>query len=300
MSIITMIKQLKLSPLSLFSIVLFTSLFGFTSTMANSSEFDNVNIEVIKARNNVYMLKGAGGNIGVLATDKGLVMIDDQFEPLAERIENAMQSISKQSLKYIINTHFHGDHTGGNGYFSHKAPIFAHQNVLERLLGEGKKADFLPEITYQDGLVIHLADEEVQLTHYPRAHTDSDTAVYFKQANVLHTGDLFFELGFPYIDLKRGGSVKGYLAAVNTLLAQMPDDVVIIPGHGKLTDKKRYQAFADMINYSINRVSKLLNEGKTEQEIIILGLGDNYKQWSWQFISEEKWLKTLIVDLTSH
>jgi glyoxylase-like metal-dependent hydrolase (beta-lactamase superfamily II) len=295
-----MIKQQKLSYLFVFTVAFFTNLYSVTSAAASSSEFDNVNLDVIKARNNVYMLKGAGGNIGVLATDNGLVMIDDQFEPLAERIENAMQSISKQPLKYIINTHFHGDHTGGNGYFSHKAPIFAHQNVLERLLGEGKKAEFLPDVTYQEGIVIHLADEEVQLTHYPRAHTDSDTAVYFKKANVLHTGDLFFELGFPYIDLKRGGSVKGYLAAVNILLAQMPDDVVIIPGHGKLTDKKRYQAFADMIDYSIKRVSKLLNEGKTEQEIIILGLGDNYKQWSWSFIGEEKWLKTLISELSYH
>ncbi|MBL4911423.1 MAG: MBL fold metallo-hydrolase [Alteromonadaceae bacterium] len=281
-------------------LTLVISMFSITSTAASSNEFDNVKINVIKARNNVYMLKGAGGNIGVLATDKGLIMIDDQFEPLAERIETAMQSISKQPIKYIINTHFHGDHTGSNGYFSHQAPIFAHQNVLERLLDEGKKAEFLPDITYQDGIVIHLADEEVQLTHYPSAHTDSDTAVYFKKANVLHTGDLFFELGFPYIDLKRGGSVKGYLSAVQTLLAQVPDDVVIIPGHGKLTDKKRYQAFADMIAYSIKRVSQLLNEGKTEQEIVILGLGDNYKQWSWQFINEEKWLKTVVADLSYH
>jgi len=275
-----------------------TSILSFTTLAASNNDFDNVKINVINANKNVYMLKGAGGNIGVLATKTGLVMIDDQFEPLAERIETAMQSISKQPIKYIINTHFHGDHTGGNSYFAHKAPIFAHQNVRERLLADEKSTDSLPEVTYQDGLIIHLPNEEVQLTHYPHAHTDSDTVVYFKNANVLHTGDLFFELGFPFIDIKRGGSVKGYLAAVKQLIATMPDDVVIIPGHGKLTNKARYQEFANMISYSIERVSTLLAQGKTAQEIIILGLGDNYHQWSWSFINEEKWLKTLIADLS--
>jgi len=291
-------KHLSLTQLLCFTLV--TSLFSVFSFAAANNDFDNVKINVINASKNVYMLKGAGGNIGVLATKTGLVMIDDQFEPLAERIETAMQSISKQPIKYIINTHFHGDHTGGNSYFAHKAPIFAHQNVRERLLADKKSPDSLPEVTYKDGLTIHLPNEEVQLTHYPHAHTDSDTVVYFKNANVLHTGDLFFELGFPFIDIKRGGSVEGYLAAVKQLIAKMPDDVVIIPGHGKLTNKARYQEFANMISYSIDRVSTLLAQGKTTQEIVILGLGDNYHQWSWSFINEEKWLKTLIADLSSH
>jgi cyclase len=269
----------------------------FPSLLANAQDYDNVKIKVIPANNNVYMLKGAGGNIGLLSSAKGLVLIDDQFAPLAERIETAMQGVSKQPLKYIINTHFHGDHTGSNSFFSHQAPIFAHENVRSRLLNEGKKSEFLPEITYQNGIVIYLEDEKIQLTHYPKAHTDSDTVVYFKKANVLHTGDLFFEIGFPYIDLKRGGSVKGYLAAVRKIIVQMPDDVVIIPGHGKLSNKTRYQEFAEMIAYSITRVSQFLAQGKTEQEILALGIGEDYQQWAWQFITEEFWLKTLIADL---
>jgi len=270
----------------------------FFCTLSYAKNYDEVKINVTSARNNVYMLQGAGGNIGVLATKDGLLLVDDQFSPLAEKIEKAMADISNNELKYIVNTHFHGDHTGSNTFFSHKAPIFAHQKVRERLSNATpEKQVALPVVTFDQGVNIYLAEEEINLTHYPAAHTDGDTAVYFKKANVLHTGDLFFEIGFPYIDINNGGTVQGYLAAVNTLIEQMPDDVVIIPGHGKLTNKVRYQEFSDMISYSIKRISGFLVQGKSEQEILKLGIGEGYKHWSWRFINEEKWLKTLIADL---
>ncbi len=276
------------------AIVVYSSL----SLSVFAQDFSQVKMKVIKANKNVYMLQGAGGNIGVLATKAGLLLVDDQFAPLAERIEAAMQSIENKKLKYVVNTHFHGDHTGSNDFFAHKAPIFAHQNVRERLENkEPAEQVALPVVTYNDGITIYLDDEEITLTHLPNGHTDGDTVVYFSKANVLHTGDLFFELGFPYIDLNNGGSVKGYLAAVQKLIKQLPDNVVIIPGHGQLTDKKRFQAFAQMIEYSITRVSQFLAQGKSEQEILALGIGKNYQQWSWRFINEEKWLKTLIKGL---
>ena len=131
----------------------------------------------------------------------------------------------------------------------------------------------------------------------PAGHTDGDTYVYFKNANVLHTGDLFFEVGFPYVDLKSGGSIKGYLASVRHMIANTPDDVVIIPGHGKLTNKKRLVAFAEMMAYSIDKVSKALAAGKSEADIVAQGIGEKYQHLSWSFITEEKWLKTLIADL---
>jgi len=272
--------------------------YSLLNLSAFAQDFSQVKMKVIKANKNVYMLQGAGGNIGVLATKAGLLLVDDQFAPLAERIEAAMQSIENKKLKYIVNTHFHGDHTGSNDFFAHKAPIFAHQNVRERLENkEPAEQVALPVVTYNDGITIYLDDEKITLTHLPNGHTDGDTVVYFTKANVLHTGDLFFELGFPYIDLNNGGSVKGYLAAVQKLIKQIPDNVVIIPGHGQLTDKKRFQAFAQMIEYSIARVSQFLAQGKSEQEILALGIGKNYQQWSWRFINEEKWLKTLIKDL---
>lgn len=272
--------------------------FSITCTTLHARNFDDVEIKVTKAREQVYMLEGSGGNIGVLATESGLLLVDDQFAPLAKKIEAAMNGIAKNELKYVVNTHFHGDHTGSNSYFSHKAPIFAHQNVRERLSNqEPEKQVALPVVTYEQGVSIYLAEEKIQLSHFPNAHTDGDTIVYFTKANVLHTGDLFFELGFPYVDLKNGGTVKGYLSAVNTIIASMPDNIVIIPGHGKLTNKKRYQEFASMIDYSIKRVAQFLAEGKSEAEILALGIGKDYQQWSWRFITEEKWLKTLITDL---
>jgi glyoxylase-like metal-dependent hydrolase (beta-lactamase superfamily II) len=261
-------------------------------------DFKDVKISVTKANANVYMLQGAGGNIGVLATETGLLLVDDQFAPLAERIEGAMKEIANKELKYIVNTHFHGDHTGSNSYFSHKAPIFAHENVRTRLSNQDKEKQVaLPVVTYEQGVNIYLADEQITLSHFPSAHTDGDTIVFFNKANVLHTGDLFFEVGFPYIDLKNGGTVKGYLAAVNKIIAEIPDDVVIIPGHGKLSNKAQYQAFSEMISYSIKHVSALLAAGKNEQEILTIGIGKEYQHLSWRFITEEKWLKTLITDL---
>lgn len=275
-----------------------TLLLILTCKMVSAADFDEVKISVTNANNNVYMLQGAGGNIGVLATETGLLLVDDQFSPLALRIEEAMKTIANKELKYIVNTHFHGDHTGSNTFFSHKAPIFAHNNVRTRLSDQAAdKQVALPVVTYDDGVNIYLGDEHITLSHFPTAHTDGDTVVYFNKANVLHTGDLFFEVGFPYIDLNNGGTVKGYLAAVNKIIAQMPDDVVIIPGHGKLTNKASYQDFAKMISFSIKHVSELLAKGKTEQEILAIGIDEQYQHLSWRFITEEKWLKTLIADL---
>ncbi|WP_206483810.1 MBL fold metallo-hydrolase [Thalassotalea sp. G2M2-11] len=271
---------------------------ALTLTSVHAQDMSDVEIKTTAVAGNVYMLTGAGGNIGVLATEAGLLLVDDQFQPLAKKIEAAMQGINNNQLKYIVNTHYHGDHTGSNAFFSHKAPIFAHQNVRSRLQAEqDHQTAALPVVTYDNGVTIYLQDEEVQLIHFPAGHTDGDTVVYFKQANVLHTGDLFFELGFPYIDLDGGGSVKGYLANVNQLLAMMPDDVAIIPGHGQLTDKAGYSAFAKMIDFSIKRVSKALAEGKSEQQILAAGIGEQYKDQAWSFISEERWLKTLIKGL---
>lgn len=279
------------------SIILFIAL---TCTDTLASSFDSTEIVVTKASEQVYMLQGAGGNIGILATKSGLLLVDNQFAPLAKKIEKAMASLSNNKLEYIVNTHFHGDHTGGNNYFSHQAPIFAHHNVRERLTNNSAQEKVaLPVVTYEQGVNIYLSDETIKLSHFPAAHTDGDTVVYFKSANVLHTGDLFFEVGFPYVDINNGGTVKGYLAAVNTLITQIPNDVVIIPGHGKLTNKARYQEFADMISYSIKRVSDFLAQGKSQQEILALGIGKNYQHWSWHFITEEKWLKTLITDLNA-
>ena len=280
--------------------VLIATLFFFTTLafVSQGQDYSQVEVTAKKVAGQVYMLTGAGGNIGVLATEAGLLLVDDQFQPLAKKIEMAMSNLSNNTLKYVVNTHYHGDHTGSNSYFSHKAPIFAHQNVRKRLsVDKNHDVASLPVVTYKDGVNIHLAKEKIILTHLPSGHTDGDSIVYFTQANVIHTGDLFFQGRFPYIDLNGGGTVKGYLANVNYILANTPDDVKIIPGHGDLSNKTELKAFATMLDFSIKRVAKALAEDKTEAEILAMGIGDEYKRLSWRFITEERWLKTLITDL---
>ena len=260
--------------------------------------FDDAKITTHKVAGNVYMLTGPGGNVGVLATNDGLLMIDDKFKPLAEKIEQAMKDIVDQPLKYIVNTHMHGDHTGGNAHFSHHAPIIAHANVRKRL---SSKADHekasLPVITYEDAITIHLSDETIALSHYPHGHTDGDSVVYFKEANVLHMGDLFFEGRFPFIDLNNGGTVKGYLANVKSILTTYPKDITIIPGHGDLTDMKGLTDFIAMLEFSIARVEKAIAAGLTQEQVLEQGIGEKYKNLTWNFITEEKWLTTLYTDL---
>ncbi len=267
------------------------SLTGFSAD--NESE-----ITVVPVAGDVYMLQGNGGNIGVLATSDGLLLVDDKFAPLAKQIEVAMKSIVDKPLKYIVNTHHHGDHTGSNSYFGAQAPIFAHENVRVRLSGNDKLTpEALPVITYKNGLSIFLKNEEIQLTHLPSGHTDGDSIVYFKKANVLHTGDLYFQIGFPFIDLKSGGSVNGYLANVNYMLENFPADVVIISGHGNVSNKAELKEYAQMLVDNIEMVTKALAAGKTEQEILTAGVAQKYKKKSWAFINEERFLKTLIADL---
>ena len=267
--------------------------------LSSAAIADENAITATKVAGQVYALQGApGGNIGVLATEKGLLLVDDKYGKYAQDIEKAMKSIIDKPLKYVVNTHYHGDHTGSNSYFSHHAPIFAHENVRNRLAKNEKLTeDALPVVTYDKGVKIFLENEEVQLTHLPSGHTDSDTIVYFKQANTLHTGDLFFEVGFPYVDLNGGGSVKGYLDNVNYMLQNYPDDVKIIPGHGVITDKDGLQAFATMISDCIELVKTSLAKGMSEQDILAQGVAEKYKGLSWSFINEEKWLKTLVKDL---
>ncbi|WP_371378212.1 MBL fold metallo-hydrolase [Thalassotalea aquiviva] len=260
--------------------------------------FANVEIKAQAVSGDVYMLTGSGGNIGVLATDSGLLLVDDQFAPLATKIENAMQAIKSVPLKYIVNTHYHGDHTGSNAHFGKHAPIFAHKNVRTRVKNDNKQSEqALPVVTYDDGVTIYLGNEEIQIMHLPKSHTDGDSVVYFKQSNVLHMGDLFFQGRFPFIDLKGGGTVKGYLDSIKRISKRFPNDVKIIPGHGDLSDMQGVQKVIEMIEYSIAVVEQGRKDGKSDEQILTMGLGDKYKDWSWNFINEERWLKTLLSGL---
>jgi cyclase len=244
----------------------------------------------------VHMLEGMGGNIGVSAGPEGILIIDDQYAPLAEKIATAIGDISKQPIKYIVNTHYHGDHTGSNAYFAEVkgSTIFAHDNVRKRLADKEEHTHAeLPVVTYQQGMTFHFNGDTINVMHMPAGHTDSDSVVWFEEANVLHPGDLFFEGRFPYIDLDGGGTVTGYINNVTKLIGMLKDDTKIIPGHGKLATKADYQKALDMLVDTAAMVKGMKAKGISLDDAVKQGLGEKYTAWAWNFITEEKWISTL-------
>ena len=269
----------------------------FVSSFAVAQDrFANVEIKSQHVSESVHMLVGAGGNIGVSAGKDGLVIIDDQFAPLAEKIAAALAEINPSPVKYVVNTHYHGDHTGGNAWLRElqDATVLAHENVRVRLASkEDHKPTSLPVVTYQQGVKIHFNDETIHVVHLPSGHTDSDSAVIFEKANVLHTGDLFFKDRFPYVDINGGGSVAGYIASVKVLLGKIDDTTKVIPGHGSLSNKQELQTFVDMIVATSEEVASMKTQGKTLEEIIAVGLDDKWTSWGTGWINEERWIRTL-------
>ncbi|MDW5286247.1 MBL fold metallo-hydrolase [Alteromonas macleodii] len=271
-----------------------------TINPANAQDrFADVEVKATAIKGSVHMLTGAGGNIGVSAGEDGVLIIDDQFAPLAEKIAAQLGELGSDKPKYVINTHYHGDHTGSNAFFhSHKgATILAHENVRVRLANDEKvKPEALPTITYEDGIKIYFNGETLHVMHLAVGHTDGDSVVWFEQPNVMHTGDLFFNGRFPYIDQGAGGNVEGYMDSVKQLLAKIDDETVIIPGHGDISNKQEYSAFLAMISETFSYVKALKQDGKTLDEVKAMGLGDKWADWSWNFINEEKWITTLYTD----
>jgi cyclase len=236
--------------------------------------FDNVEIKVAPVSNNIYMLQGAGGNIGISVGDEGIFMIDDQFAPLSEKITTAIKTISDKPVKFLVNTHFHGDHSGGNANFEAAgAMIVAHDNVRKRLAENEKTANAgLPVITFSDDATFYMNGNDIFITHVHNAHTDGDALVYFIQSNVLHTGDTFFHGShkFPYIDINTGGSLLGDIEAAKKGLLMINDSTKIIPGHGPLATKADYQKYHDMLVGIHKNVSQAIKEGKTEEEVVVM------------------------------
>jgi glyoxylase-like metal-dependent hydrolase (beta-lactamase superfamily II) len=265
-------------------------------SFAAFGQMDDVEIKVKALAGSVYMLEGAGGNIGVSAGNDGILIIDDQFAPLAEKIAAALGELGSDAPKYVINTHYHGDHTGSNAFFhEHKgATIFAHENVRIRLSDDEKiSTAALPVVTFSDGIKLYFNDETIHVMHLSAGHTDGDSVIMFEQANVLHTGDLFFNGRFPFIDLNSGGTVKGYIASVKMLLQQIDDDTIIIPGHGSLGNKQQYTEFLAMMEQTLAFVQAQKAKGLSLNEVLRAGLDEKWADWNWSFITEEKWIKTL-------
>ncbi len=252
--------------------------------------FDTVKIRPIKVTDQIYMLKGSGGNIGLLIGNDGLMMVDDQFAPLSNKIIEAIKSISQNSIRFLVNTHIHGDHTGGNDNFSKQGvTVVAHDQVRERMKKEQvnkrmnrttppREKDALPVVTFSDKLNFHLNDEEIELVHLDRGHTDGDVAVYFKKANVIHTGDAFVRYGYPFIDTDSGGGINGFISSLDKLLLIMNDQTKVIPGHGELATKVDVKTLREQITDIRDQVAKALKKGKKVGEISSLGITDKYDE----------------------
>jgi glyoxylase-like metal-dependent hydrolase (beta-lactamase superfamily II) len=256
--------------------------------------FAGVEITAIPVSGSVHMLVGAGGNIGVSVGDDGTLIIDDQFAPLADRITAALRGLGGDRPRLVLNTHFHGDHTGGNPVFGEAATIIAHHNVRARLAANPEFAAVgLPVVTFGDRIEVHFNGETIEVIHLPAGHTDGDSVVWFRNANVLHTGDLLFHGAFPFIDLGSGGSVPGVIVNLTRLLELVPEDVRIIPGHGPLAGKQAIRDTLEMIRATRAEVMTALGAGRSVDEIVTDGLDERWASWGAGFVNEERWIRTL-------
>jgi glyoxylase-like metal-dependent hydrolase (beta-lactamase superfamily II) len=257
-------------------------------------DFSKTEMKTTHVAGNIYMLQGEGGNIGVSAGPDGVLIVDDEFAPLAEKIQAALARINPGKLKFVINTHFHGDHTGSNPYFARQAPIIAQANVRIRLgAGKDDKREGLPVVTFNDTLSVHFNGEEVKLVHVPNGHTDSDSLIFFTKSNVVHMGDQFFSGRFPNIDLGGGGDVRGYIRNVENAMKMIPPDAKIIPGHGPLSGMKEMKEFHEMLVTTAGIVERAIADGKSFQQVKAEGLPERWKSWEAPTLRTDRWLDIL-------
>ena len=237
-------------------------------------DFSAVEVKVHPVAGNVYYLEGAGGNVGVSVGADGVIMIDDQFAPLTEKLVAAIRTLSQEPIRFVINTHIHGDHTGGNENLGKMGiPIVAHDNVAVRLAKGVNGAppapvEARPVVTYADSVTFHLNGDTVRVVKVPAAHTDGDSVIHFVDANVIHAGDVFRTTGYPGVDAGNGGTVKGTLETMQILIDMAGPDTRIIPGHGTVSDRAALIEFRDMIAEVQRRITDLIRQGMTLEQVV--------------------------------
>lgn len=270
-------------------------------------DFSDVKIKTTHVAGNIYMLEGRGGNIGASVGPDGILIVDDQFAPLADKIRAALHELGKGKLKFVLNTHWHGDHTGGNPEFGPEAPIIAHTNVRQRLSHEqdlfGRKSkplpkEGLPVITFDESLSVHFNDEEIRVIHFPHGHTDGDSVIFFTKSNVVHMGDDMFAGMFPFVDLDHGGDVVGLAENVAKIISKLPADVKIIPGHGPISTLDDLKTFHRMLVETTDTVRKGVAAGKTLGNIKKEGFAKQWAPWGTGFIKTDRWIETIHQSLT--
>jgi glyoxylase-like metal-dependent hydrolase (beta-lactamase superfamily II) len=263
------------------------------SALAQDDRFANVSIETVPVTGNISMLIGSGGNIGVSAGDDGLLIIDDQYAPLAAKIRAALSQLGAGTPKFLLNTHFHGDHTGSNADFGAASIIIAHENVRGRLVAGDSPNTALPVVTFDDDVTVHFNGENITLIHMPRGHTDSDSVVVFESSNVIHMGDHFFNGSFPFVDLASGGTVQGYLNNLEKALSWIDDDTSVIPGHGPLGTKADLLAFYNVVKDTSISIRVMKSQQMSVEEAVAEGLSDGYESWGQGFVNEQRWIETV-------
>ncbi len=265
-----------------------------------AQDLSKVEIKSEQVAPGVAVLFGAGGNIGVSYGEDGTILIDDQFAPLTEKIQTAVSTLGAQPVKFLVNTHWHYDHTGGNENLGKSgAVIMAHDNVRVRMAaGQGNQKPAakvaLPVVTYAEGLKLHLNGEEVRVIHMPAGHTDGDSIVHWTKSNVIHMGDLFFlRISFPFVDASSGGNVRGVVAAADKVLAIADDKTKIIPGHGAVATKADLQQYRDMIAQIVGKIETGIKAGKTLEQIKADRPADGYGVKADGFITADKFVETV-------
>lgn len=302
----------KRTALPCFSLVLLAAF-----AWAQNQDFSKVQIKVTHVSGNVYMLEGDGGNIAASVGEDGIVIVDDQYAPLADKIAAALKNVgvTDKPVRFVINTHYHGDHTGGNAPFATKgATVIAQDNVRKRMATGGKagnggsvtmdvkpsEKDALPIITFDHDVTVHLNGEDIRALHFPAGHTDGDSIIFFPKANVVHMGDDYVRYGFPFIDVTAGGSVQGMIAACEKVIPMLPPDVKVIPGHGQLSNLDEVREYIQMLKGTTAAVETAIKKGSTLEQMKndkILAAWD--KKYASKFVTQDVFIETLYNSLTN-
>ena len=283
---------------------IFVALCTLSFAAAATAQEGEISFKSTELAPGLYMLEGqggfAGGNLGLITGDDGVVLIDDGLEPLVAVTLAAIESLTGDPVDFVINTHAHGDHIGANEALHNKgATVVAHENLRRQMVADGSNRDALPELTFNNSVTFHLNGHTANVFHVASAHTDGDAVIHFPEVNIIHAGDVMFNQMFPYIDMDGGGSVAGFIAGQKKIISMADDETKIIPGHGVLASKADLQAAVDMLEDAQARVKALVDAGKSQQEVLAENpLADYHDGWNWDFISTERMTETLYLSLT--
>lgn len=274
---------------------------------AQQQDFSKVEVKAEHVAGNVHMLTGAGGNIGLSVGPDGVLVVDDQYAPLVPRIRAAIATATKEPVRFVLNTHWHVDHVGGNADFSKDATLVAHDNVRQRLvqghpgiLGRAvppAPAEALPVITFDQSLTFHFNGEPIRALHFARGHTDGDVIVFFPKSNVVHMGDTFVTYGLPFVDVASGGSLRGMIEGVEKAMAAVPDEVKVIPGHGPVSSKADVLAFAAMLRDCVQLVEQAMKKGQSLQQMQEGGVLAKYDHLGKGFVKTASFVELIYHEL---